>query len=123
MPTAVRALAARRHAVFRLAPGLLLVFKPRGHTETTHAHPHAQRLVVLRGRLSVRTRSMRAVLVPCARPHVLAAGTPHATRALADTWLVAEGLPRGYAAAAARSGSSRKRRRRKASAPATSRSR
>jgi hypothetical protein len=61
----------------------------------------------------------RVVLLPRTPPLVLAAGTPHATRALADTWLVAE----RYAAAAARSGTSRKSRRRSASARAASRAR
>jgi hypothetical protein len=123
MRPSVRTLAARRHTVFRLAPGLLLVFKPRAHAEPVHAHPRPQRLVVLRGRLAVETASGRIALVPRTPPLVLPARTPHATRALADTWLVAEALPRGYVAAAARSGSSRKRRRRRASARAASRAR
>ena len=57
-----RLLASRRHAVFRLAPDLLLVFKPRGHREDEHHHPHRQRLRVLRGQLVVHTGTRRIVL-------------------------------------------------------------
>ena len=80
------------HAVHRLAPGLLLVFKPRGHREAEHAHAHRQRLVVLRGRLALQTTRRKIVLEPSSGPLVLAAGRRHATEALADTWLVAEAL-------------------------------
>ena len=53
-----------RHAVYEIAPGLLLVFKPRGHREGAHAHPHRQRLLVRRGSLVVRTTRTRLVLGP-----------------------------------------------------------
>jgi hypothetical protein len=78
------------HAVYDLAPGLLLVRKPRGHEEATHTHPHGQRLRALSGRLAVETARRRVVLTPRSRPLTIAAGRPHATRALADTWLVVE---------------------------------
>ncbi|MFN8644463.1 MAG: hypothetical protein U0802_23440 [Candidatus Binatia bacterium] len=51
----LRPLTPGGHAVWELAPGLLLVFKPRGHREAIHAHPHGQRLRVLRGALEIRT--------------------------------------------------------------------
>lgn len=82
----------RRHFVLALAPGLLLVFKPRGHREAEHVHPYGQRLLVLRGRLEVRTARAVRQLTPAARPLRIAAGRRHATQALADTWLVAERL-------------------------------
>lgn len=85
--------AARRHAVYELAPGLLLVFKPRGHREVTHAHAHGQRLRVLRGALEVRTARGVVRVAAGGRPLRIAAGRAHATRALADTWLIAERLP------------------------------
>ena len=87
-----RPLASDAHAVYALGPDLLLVFKPRGHREALHAHPHGQRLRVLQGVLEVRTaRGVRRVAAgdPALR---IAAGRPHATRALAATWLVAERL-------------------------------
>ena len=86
-------LRPRQHAVFRLAPDLLLVFKPRGHREGAHAHPHRQRLRVLRGLLMVRTARRSTVLRASSPPLTLAAGRTHATVALRDTWLVAERSP------------------------------
>ena len=66
----IRALPRRRHAVYRLAPDLLLVFKPRGHREAMHAHPYRQRLQVLRGSLAVEIdeiiAAVNAALGPCA---------------------------------------------------------
>ncbi|MDX2166611.1 MAG: hypothetical protein SF182_06090 [Deltaproteobacteria bacterium] len=82
-------LAPRRHAVYRLAPDLLLVFKPRGHTEPLHAHPHGQSLRVLSGRLRVRGARGSIVLDARSRAYALAAGRPHASTALRDTWLLA----------------------------------
>jgi hypothetical protein len=90
MATRIRTLPAVAHAVYRLAPDILLVFKPRGHREAAHTHPHRQRLRVLRGRLVVRTVTRSVRLTPRSRPLTLAAGRPHATLALADTWLIAE---------------------------------
>lgn len=75
-----------------LAPGLLLVFKPRGHAEEMHAHPHRQRLRILRGALLVRTVRTELRLDARSAPYTLPAGRRHATRALADTWLVAEAI-------------------------------
>jgi len=86
-------LTRRQHAVFRLAPNLLLVFKPRGHREGAHAHPHRQRLRVLRGLLMVRTARQSTILRSSGPPLSLAAGRTHETVALRDTWLVAEGYP------------------------------
>ena len=87
--TRIRPLAGGRHAVYRIASDLLLVFKPRGHREAEHVHPHPQRLRVLRGRLQVRGPRVRE-LTPTSRPYRLPAGRPHSTVALADTWLLAE---------------------------------
>jgi len=96
-PPSIRALPTAAHAVHRLAPGLLLVFKPRGHREPLHAHPHRQRLRLLRGSLRVDTARGAVTLASSSRPYVLAAGREHSTHALADTWLIAESLaaPRG----------------------------
>lgn len=88
----VHPLSPPGHAVYELAPGLLLVFKPRGHREAMHAHAHAQRLRVLRGRLEVRTARGAVRIDASARPLRIAAGRAHATRACADTWLIAERL-------------------------------
>ena len=85
-------LSTRAHAVFELAPGLLLVFKPRGHREDVHSHPQRVRLRVLRGRLVVRAGKRAMTLRPHSRPFTLAAGRMHATRAMEDTWLVTESL-------------------------------
>jgi len=86
-------LAPQKHAVFELAPDVLLVFKPRGHREAAHAHAHRQRLRVLRGLLMVRTARRSTHLRPSSPSLTLAAGQAHATVALRDTWLVAERLP------------------------------
>jgi hypothetical protein len=86
-----------RHAVYRLAADLLLVFKPRGHSEAEHAHPHAQRLRVLRGRLEIRTATRVIRLGPRSRPLRLAAERRHATRALTDTWLIVDTVSSGAA--------------------------
>lgn len=88
----IRTLRGARHAVYRLAPDLLLVFKPRGHREAEHAHPHRQRLRVLRGELAVRMGTRRVTLAPRSRPLLLTAGRAHDTVAMRDTWLIAEAL-------------------------------
>jgi len=80
------------HAVYRLRPDLLLVFKPRGHREATHVHRHRQRLRVLRGRLRVETARGVVTLTATSRAYAVAGGRAHATRALADTWLLAEAV-------------------------------
>jgi len=99
-------LAGAGHAVYRLAPDLLLVFKPRGHREDEHAHPHRQRLHVLRGRLLVRTARAAVTLDESSPVYVMPAGRRHATEALADTWLVAEAAtPRRRKACSSRRGS------------------
>ena len=89
-PTDFPALGDGRHAVHRLAPGLLLVFKPRGHAEEPHVHAHRQTLRILRGALRVRTARSTQVIRPSSKPLTMAAGRRHATDALTDTWLVAE---------------------------------
>jgi hypothetical protein len=91
-PPAARRLSPPGHTVHELAPGLLLVYKPRGHREGTHAHPHAQRLRVLRGRLEVRTARGVVRVAAGDRPLRIAAERAHSTCALADTWLLAERL-------------------------------
>jgi hypothetical protein len=92
MPQGRRALQPRRHTVFELAPGLLLVFKPRGHAEPNHSHAYRQRLRVLSGLLTVRTLR-RSLRIDCtSRAMVIAAGRLHSTLADADTWLIAEDL-------------------------------
>lgn len=83
------ALSAGTHAVYRLSPGLLLVFKPRGHREEPHAHAHRQTLRILSGALRFRTARSSVVLRPRSAPLGVPAGRRHATEALADTWLVA----------------------------------
>ena len=88
----LRSLRATRHAVYRLSPELLLVFKPRGHRETDHAHPRRQRLRVLRGELVVRYGARRTTLRAGGRPLLLAAARAHSTVAVRDTWLIAESL-------------------------------
>ena len=106
--------------MFVLDPGLLLVFKPRGHREDVHTHPHRQRLRVLRGKLVVRVggcapaevrrgaprwvarargKSDRLsgentiMLTAQSRPLTVAAGRAHATLAVEDCWLLAAALP------------------------------
>jgi quercetin dioxygenase-like cupin family protein len=76
--------------VHRLAPDLLVVFKPSGHQEDEHAHARRQRLFVLRGKLLVRTRRRSLVLRPRDPAITLRANQRHATTALADTWVIAE---------------------------------
>lgn len=89
----IELLPSTRHAVYRLAPDLLLVFKPRGHREPPHRHPTAQRLTVVRGRLRVET-ARRTILLSPRRPTLaLSAGRLHATEALAPTWLLAHRRP------------------------------
>ena len=88
--TRIRTLPARRHAVYRLAPDLLLVFKPRGHVEAEHAHPHRQRLRVLSGRLDVRVANRIIRLGANSRTYTLGANRSHTTVARTDTWLIAE---------------------------------
>ncbi len=86
----MRRAMSRTHAVYTLAPGLLLVFKPRGHREAAHAHDTAQRLRVLRGVLDVRTARGTRRVTPASGVVRIAAGRMHATTARADTWLIAE---------------------------------
>ena len=88
--TRIRSLPATRHAVYRLAPDLLLVFKPRGHREAEHAHPHRQRLRVLRGKLEVRIGRRCVTLDGSSRPFFVPAERRHETAALQNTWLLAE---------------------------------
>jgi hypothetical protein len=94
MKGTVQLLSTRRHRVYQLAPGLLLVFKPRGHREAAHAHGHRQRLRVLRGALRVRVGMRTCTLRPSSRPLSIAAGRLHETFALRDTWVVAESSER-----------------------------
>ena len=91
-PLGIRTLSPARRTVYRLAPDLLLVFKPRGHHEAAHAHPHRQRLQVLLGTLVVQIGKRRVTLTQTSRRLTLRAGRAHTTRALRDTWLLAESL-------------------------------
>ena len=90
--TRIRSLPATRHAVYRLAPDLLLVFKPRGHREAEHTHPHRQRLRVLRGKLEVRVGRRCVTLDAGSRAFFVPAERRHETVALLNTWLLAESL-------------------------------
>ena len=90
--TRIRSLPATRHAVYRLAPDLLLVFKPRGHREAEHAHPHRQRLRVLRGKLEVRIGRRCVTLQASNRAFDVPAECRHATVAVQNTWLLAQSL-------------------------------
>jgi quercetin dioxygenase-like cupin family protein len=77
--------------VYTLGPSLLLVFKPNGHREAVHAHDHGHRLTVVAGVLEVQLeRRPSRILRPGDRSLAIAPERRHATRALADTWLVVE---------------------------------
>ncbi len=91
-----RLLSTRKHAVFLLDSGLLLVFKPRGHREEVHAHPHRQRLRVLRGKLVVQVGQRTVALQPASRPLTVGVGCAHATVAVEDCWLLAQALPAAH---------------------------
>jgi quercetin dioxygenase-like cupin family protein len=86
-------LDARVHAAYELAPDLLLVRKPAGHTEHEHSHPHALRLRVVRGRLAVRLGDHETILDEEHPACCIAAGVPHATEALEPTWVLVERDP------------------------------
>ncbi len=85
-------LDAARHAVYELAPDLLLVCKPMGHHEAEHTHDHRIRLRVVRGRLAVRTGGCEAILHDPERSYTIEADTPHATHAIEPTWVIVERL-------------------------------
>jgi quercetin dioxygenase-like cupin family protein len=87
-------LPTERHRVYRLAPDLLLVFKPRGHREVAHSHSYAQRLRVLRGKLQVRRGRRTSVMQAGGRPITIASGSGHETVAVTATWLIVELLLR-----------------------------
>ncbi len=80
----------KAHTILWLTEDLLLVFKPRGHREAEHAHPHAQRFRILRGVLRIRRSGRTVTLRPDSRPLTVPAGRAHETWALTDTWLVVE---------------------------------
>lgn len=80
------------HRVYRLAPDLLLVFKPRGHREEEHAHERAQRLRVLRGKLTVQIGRTTRILKPGRATFTVPALRAHRTESGDDTWLVVEWL-------------------------------
>jgi mannose-6-phosphate isomerase-like protein (cupin superfamily) len=107
---AAKALAGRAHRVYRLAPDLLLVFKPRGHREDSHEHGRAQRLRVLLGALVVRmgrrTRTLRAGRAPL----TVGAGQRHQTEANEATWLLVEWLAAEPRRARAAAGAGQRRR-------------
>lgn len=86
-PEHVRCLSPRRHTVYRLAPDLLLVFKPCGHTEPEHTHAWPQTLTVLAGELRVVAGGRTTVLFPGSPVYDIPTGTLHATTALQPTWL------------------------------------
>ena len=83
-------LSSQGHALYELAGGLLLVFKPRGHREATHAHPYGQRLRVIRGQLRVEIGDASVFIDPESDGFVVGSGRLHGTEALEDTWLIAE---------------------------------
>jgi quercetin dioxygenase-like cupin family protein len=88
--TEPRLLGGGAHRVYRLAPDLLLVFKPRGHCEGEHAHERAQRLRVLRGKLTVRMGRTTRTLKPGGATFTVPARRSHRTESGDDTWLVVE---------------------------------
>jgi len=81
MKGTVQQLSTQRHRVYQLAPGLLVIFKPRGHREVVHTHLHRQSLRVLRGALRVSfgagARLRTCTLRPGGRPLSIAAGRSH----------------------------------------------
>jgi hypothetical protein len=89
---AAKLLGDGAHRVYRLAPDLLLVFKPRGHCEEEHEHERAQRLRVLRGQLTVRMGRTTRVLKPGRATFTVPARRAHRTESGDDTWLVVEWL-------------------------------
>lgn len=82
-----------RHCAYALEPRVLLVFKPRGHRETMHAHPAAQRLTVLTGALRVEFPRTAKIITRKSTPFAIAANRSHATVALQATWLLVEKPP------------------------------
>jgi hypothetical protein len=93
MPRRRASLRSNSHAVYELAPDLLLVFKPKGHHEAAHSHPHRQRLRVVRGRLIVHAGKRGAALTPATPPFTLPPHCAHATTAAEATWVVVERGP------------------------------
>jgi quercetin dioxygenase-like cupin family protein len=79
-----------RHAIYRLAPDLSLIFKPRGHYEEEHAHPYRQQIRVVRGELRIDTGERSLRLRPDSAALALEAGERHSTTALEGTWLIVE---------------------------------
>jgi quercetin dioxygenase-like cupin family protein len=80
----------KRPRLHELAPGMLLVFKPRHHLERRHAHDYKQKIRLLRGKLELRLGGRRRLLGGGAPVATIPAGRPHRTRALEDTWLIVE---------------------------------
>lgn len=89
-PSKEKRLSPHGHAVYKLTPKLLLVFKPSGHAEPEHAHTVPQTLRILAGELEVQLERNTFVLTPGSAPLTIAPGVLHATKALVDTWLVVE---------------------------------
>lgn len=85
-----RVLASGGHRLYRLAPDLLLVFKPHGHHEGAHEHERSQRLRVLRGTLVIHLGRSTRILTPRRPTYTIAARRVHRTEAREDTWLVVE---------------------------------
>jgi hypothetical protein len=83
-------LSTAGHRIYELEDGLLLVYKPRGYRESVHEHPYAQRVRVIRGRLHVEIGHSGLLLDPTSAPLLLSAGEEHSTKAVENTWLVAE---------------------------------
>jgi len=93
----LRAVAPARHNPFNIlvadrTSAFVAQNRERGtHVqELEHAHSRRQRLLVLRGRLLVRTARRSLVLRPRDPALTLRAHQRHATTALADTWVIAE---------------------------------
>ena len=86
-------LAPQKHAVFQLAPDLLLVFKPRGHREEAHATRIASGYASSAASSWYARRGSRRYCAPAARRSPWLPGERMRRSRCATTWLVAERYP------------------------------